>query len=154
MLRVTSTPIAESSDEKAISATLPFLPTDEESFKQFVDEKELQSEDHFGTLARAAVDHILAYSQPLVTNKGLKVRKEETKQVTAGNVKVNAIDDGGIRSRKHVNEIHSFVALFEVKKRLHTARGDAEVSDEDLAQMAYAATVPKKNLRNTGWLTL
>ena len=34
-------------------------------------------------------------------------------------MKVNAIDDGGIRSRNHGGEIDDFVALFEAKKRLH-----------------------------------
>ncbi|RFN43628.1 hypothetical protein FIE12Z_12131 [Fusarium flagelliforme] len=74
-------PVAEPSDQGAISATRPSLPTEEESFKQPVDEKGLQSENHVVTLARAVIDQILAYSQALVANKGLEFREEETRQV-------------------------------------------------------------------------
>jgi hypothetical protein len=68
-------PVAESSDEKAISSNRGRI------LQATVDKKELQSENHVVTLARAVIGHILAYSQPLVANNGLEFREEETMQL-------------------------------------------------------------------------
>ncbi|CAG7556458.1 unnamed protein product [Fusarium equiseti] len=158
------------------SSTVPAFNMVKEVFYQDVqpqDEKELQSENHVVTLARAVIDPILAYSQPLVANKGLEFREEEsmeslnrhtlaysqkrhrpmgvevrdveTGKVDSGDVKVAAIDDGGIRTRTRAGEIDDFVALFEVKKRLHILGGEAHVSDEDPTQIAYEAIVTQKH---------
>ena len=87
----------------------------------------------------------MVYSQKRRTVMGFEVREEGTNHVDAGVVKVNAIDNGGIRSRTRDGEVDDFIALFEVKKRLHIVGGDAYVSDEDLAQMAYEAIVAHKH---------
>jgi len=79
---------------------------------------------------------------------GFEVREEETGKVDSGDVKVDADDDCGIRTRTRAGEINDFVALFEVKKRLHTVGGEADVShvsDEDLAQMVYVAIMAQKH---------
>ena len=91
--------------------------TPRQSCKEHVPLSTLKPEACVVTMVPAIIRNVLSYSQKRRSVMGFEVWEEETKQVIEGDVKANAIDDGGICSRKHGGEIDDFIALVTTESK-------------------------------------